>query len=722
MKTNIFSLLTLLFFSFWSINHTNAQAQTQSCEAFTSGIGNWQVLNAILGTTIGDNGSIALDVSDDEGSSWIYNLCHDNVIMNNGTISYSYNLLHDGDTWEVHDIPEQLHLITNTTNPTNGLYAVFVLDDAINENMGIQNITIPVHPILPGEDLPSNNLGEWQMTNESQWNTLLESFVAVAFYVDVHGEGAITENIHIDDFCYVADSDLNTDYTINTGCNGSEYYVTGLSVNQPGISYTWSLFETEEPGVTTGGTQVGTTQTTDDVYFGNLSASSYYYMEFTMSSCGGNFTALEVIPYHEIDSEFHFEDKEGKDSIFCYGEDVYLNGLASVGYEDYWIEVKKRPFPNNGTEPFFDYATYGWIDGEDVSILNLSDIFAEQDYFFESGYEYRVKLAVRNKPECVYWESESHSFYVECCENFLDGAFQLARNPVPNSSLYSLEASGHEIPNAEVEHTWHVLSSPNLNGGPYNLEATLTGDEFYYEVPEGQCYFVIHSLDTRCGEVCFGQSDCINAGFTPSGTCDLCGPIECELLDAVCEEPLNPRELCAGPNLWLGWDAVAGASSYVIEVSANDSNCCETELTPFTFETSTSNTYIPISYQIELPWDCIRWRVRADCGGEVTISNWSDYQCHANCRLSERAASASSDILSNTSVHPNPTNGLVQLEFEQAFTGELQLMDKLGRIIENQSVTEAESHFFDLSEQPGGLYLIVARSEKAIRTFKLMKE
>ncbi|WBX75281.1 hypothetical protein PG911_11490 [Tenacibaculum ovolyticum] len=113
-----------------------------------------------------------------------------------------------------------------------------------------------------------------------------------------------------------------------------------------------------------------------------------------------------------VTSEFHFQDPNGqvKNSFLC-NEDIYLNGNASLGESQYYIDVWRRDVGNS--VPFTwkqRLGTDGWTMGQ-VGVLNLTQIFANQNYEFESGYEYQIKLATANPP-CVDWEETKHTFTI----------------------------------------------------------------------------------------------------------------------------------------------------------------------------------------------------------------------------------------------------------------------------------------------------------------------
>ncbi|MCB0642252.1 MAG: hypothetical protein KDC44_11455, partial [Phaeodactylibacter sp.] len=488
------------------------------------------------------------------------------------------------------------------------------------ENTGLVNISIPIHPIGPGDPLPSNNLGSWQMTDPTQWNALISSFAGVAFFVDVAGSTSQNEHFLIDNFCFTPAIGANVGMDIKTECgSGSNYIVNVTETGQGGVTFSWVLFQTDQPNQTSGGVQISGTQTGPNAIFSGLEAEDFYYVQLTVTDiCGGSQIITQAVPYHAIESIFHFEDAAGNpQTTFCYGEDVFLDGAASFGENNYWIGISRRPYPNNG-QGWQNWADVSWTNGQVPNNVNLSAVFADINYFFEPGWEYNLKLAVQNVPECVNWVETVHTFVVECCDDFFDPKFILLRKYNPVTEMYVLEAVEYELySNVDVQHTWTILTSPNLDGGPYTLEAVLTGDEFSYEVPGELCYFVIHSVETDCGTWCYGESDCINAGESlEKEACDLCGPIDCSYLKEICLAPGNPKNQCLGSHpiiARLKWDAVAGALGYVVEITWNDDECCETELPELTIEYQASTTHLDLNDLLQPDWKCLRWRVRAIC-------------------------------------------------------------------------------------------------------------
>ncbi|MEM7087615.1 MAG: choice-of-anchor L domain-containing protein [Bacteroidota bacterium] len=105
---------------------------------------------------------------------------------------------------------------------------------------------------------------------------------------------------------------------------------------------------------------------------------------------------------------FHFENDEGTpETEFCLGENIFLNGSASEGEDQYKLDISRTLLPNGPTE---DYSTVGWLSGM-VETINLTTLFQQESIPLEIGYEYNVTLTVSDSI-CEQLDYVSHSFTV----------------------------------------------------------------------------------------------------------------------------------------------------------------------------------------------------------------------------------------------------------------------------------------------------------------------
>ncbi|NHN28011.1 T9SS type A sorting domain-containing protein [Flavobacterium jejuense] len=113
-----------------------------------------------------------------------------------------------------------------------------------------------------------------------------------------------------------------------------------------------------------------------------------------------------------VTSVFHFEDASSNmKTDFCEGEDIFLNGTASFGENQYYLDIWRRPIGSTGAFQWQDkLGSNGWTSGQ-LGVLNLSSLFGSQGYNFIPGYEYEVKVATSSSP-CVGWVPSTHIFRV----------------------------------------------------------------------------------------------------------------------------------------------------------------------------------------------------------------------------------------------------------------------------------------------------------------------
>lgn len=121
-----------------------------------------------------------------------------------------------------------------------------------------------------------------------------------------------------------------------------------------------------------------------------------------------------------VNASLFFQDAAGtRKTNFCAGENVYMNGTNSTNETQYYIDIWRRPI---GSTAAFQWQTQlgtsGWTNGQ-VGILNLTSLFAAQNYFFSEGFEYQVKLAVGNA--CYPWVEATSTFKIHI--NDISSAF-----------------------------------------------------------------------------------------------------------------------------------------------------------------------------------------------------------------------------------------------------------------------------------------------------------
>jgi hypothetical protein len=73
-----------------------------------------------------------------------------------------------------------------------------------------------------------------------------------------------------------------------------------------------------------------------------------------------------------------------------------------------------------------------------------------------------------------------------------------------------------------------------------------------------------------------------------------------------------------------------------------------------------------------------------------------------------------------TSVYPNPTNGLINIDLHEKKEGEIVIRDILGQVIEVQNIKSGQISI-DLYGQPNGIYFISIETASSNRFFKISK-
>ncbi|WP_299676682.1 trypsin-like serine protease [uncultured Dokdonia sp.] len=107
--------------------------------------------------------------------------------------------------------------------------------------------------------------------------------------------------------------------------------------------------------------------------------------------------------------DYHYEDSSGNDQTeFCLGEDVYVNGSATLNTSNYFMDL--WIVDSNGEYDWISGA--GWISGS-PDFVNITDLFEndpQHPITFQVGETYSVKLAI-NDPNCG-WVSLQHDFTI----------------------------------------------------------------------------------------------------------------------------------------------------------------------------------------------------------------------------------------------------------------------------------------------------------------------
>lgn len=639
IKLNL--LILLLFSSFCLFSQINCENFDNSVVIVDDNgsefVDNWKEFNAELDVVNSNpsDGTNYLKMEDRSFSSWVYNdVDYSGNLMSGSeecSFCWDYKIFSDGDGNNVVDLHPRLFIYSGNNNPDlANLKATFTATNiTINENSNWVRVCAPL--ALATNSLPSNTDGSWSISSNdpiNDWNTLVSNANGVAFRIDL--TSSISESFGVDNFChFCCDESFLPDFSIEINCAENSVLEIIATTDIPSTNnYTWELFEVPVQGQTTNGTLVDTKTGNSSSFSLNFDDynDKHFYIRLSSDDCQEIFKSIAV-PEFPGEPIFHFEDANGNEkSSFCYGEDVYLDGRDSYGESGYYISAVRRPF--GGSYSWFGGP--GWIlpTSPVTNVENLSNIYAHLtdppysqgiNKFFEPGYEYKVSFAIADVPNCVGWRVTTKTFTVECCEDILSADFKL-EDSNHDDGVFTLVAEDYNIyANTSIQHEWYIYTSGSE--GNLNYVDTQTSPNLNYSgAQDGINYIVVHKIITPCGEICFGQAMCNNCGDAFDEGCQLCGPIDCDVLNKYCR-PVAPIDLyCTWEEgkLQLHWDKLPGASYYNVEIYSNAPECNNPPYGDVVigFDVETNIFEVPEEVVVK---GCFTWYVTAVCAnGEVS--------------------------------------------------------------------------------------------------------
>lgn len=713
---------------------TLTAGHTQTCDNFNGpGPGNWLSIDAstlITSQAPNSDGSSYLRVNQIEptGPIWLFNhTINSTDFAGCGTLCWDYKIFDDGFAFGSTPVNAVITIFDGTIeNPT--LSATFFIQAPLFEGSRWTNICAPLKRIAANAALPANGQGNWVMdgnAGNNDWNQLLNTFDGVAIRVDV--EGAEDEaTIGIDNFCFqtCCPDPFDAGFTMTTLCNNGSYSVTATASDPSAPTHTWQLMATTQPNQTTGGVQEGATQTGTSTTF-NLSISKFYYIihQVSQADCQGITEVRQVVAKPQANNVFNLENAAGANKVvFCYGEDVYLDGTASSGETSHYISVERL---SDGSYYPLSNDPSGMIPGT-AGIVNLSQAFAAKGLHFVPGNVYRVKLALQNVANCISWTEQTINFTVECnqaaCPVVPDFNIKSTFIPGTNSYILSPEPGFNTYSAYGAQNEWYILNQTGPNG-TFNLLSLQSGPTFSYVVEIGQpCVFVVRRLVTDCGTFCFGRAICY-PGLTGE-ECEICEAVDCAILDGLCIPPANLQVTCESNNTpKLFWNAVPGAIGYQVEITYNDPKCCGSEY-PFSKTTYPTNTTALYMGTFPQPvWECFSWRVASVSANGALC--WTASQCFTDCPKKERSNDLSGEVSGQSPparLYPNPANDWVEVGFDKPYSGTLQLFDMAGRMLEYREVTEQTVVRFETERLAPGVYWISVQGAAERTIHKLVKQ
>ena len=189
-----------------------------------------------------------------------------------------------------------------------------------------------------------------------------------------------------------------------------------------------------------------------------------------------------------------------------------------------------------------------------------------------------------------------------------------------------------------IVHSWELYSSPNQNGGPYTLVDSQTGLNYSYSsITDGIYYFVLHKVQTDCGEVCYVQDICRNcANFRAAG---IAGEIDCDFFTVTTSDCVaTPKHEYSCRSNSLDWASVPGALGYLVEINYNDPDCCPRSTT---LPTSQRIEVGPNTTTLSIPLNntgCFSYKIGTICADSKELK-WTTKEC-VQCPVIQEACVA----------------------------------------------------------------------------------
>lgn len=200
-----------------------------------------------------------------------------------------------------------------------------------------------------------------------------------------------------------------------------------------------------------------------------------------------------------VTASLFFQDATGtRKSDFCAGETIFMNGTNSLNETQYYIDVWRRPI---GSTTGFQWQTQlgsnGWTNGQ-VGVLNLSALFAAQNYTFAEGFEYQVKLATANA--CFPWVEATRTFRVHA--NNSSPAFTYTTLCATNGTIRVTATAANTTPG--ISHSWMLMetSAPGNTSDAATLGQignTLSGTTVTFSgLSHTKNYYIKHGIYGYC--------------------------------------------------------------------------------------------------------------------------------------------------------------------------------------------------------------------------------
>ncbi|MFC7772468.1 T9SS type A sorting domain-containing protein [Flavobacterium sp. GCM10027622] len=437
-----------------------------------------------------------------------------------------------------------------------------------------------------------------------------------------------------------------------------------------------------------------------------------------------------VIP--PVTSVFQFQNANGVATTdFCDGESIFMNGTASFGENQYYIDVWRRPI---GSSSAFQWQAQlganGWSAGQ-VGVLNLSNLFAAQSYAFASGFEYQVKLATASTP-CVSWVESTKVFRVT--NNSASAAFTFNSSCAANGTITVTATASATAPGLNQ---WWALMETNAPGavsdaatiaqvGGIQSGTTVT----FTGLSHTKNYYIKHGVFGNCvnwteqrtalPQTAMWANYTTNFNMAPSA--NLNGTVT--VTAAAHSNPVLVN------HHWSIFEAPNGSTTGNTNVSGNPDQCCSNASATFSANLVVNHWYY-IKHGIWndcMPWNETRKAFRvvvqgllADGSPDYAIE---EYMIEEKTKESRTSASATTEDIV---LYPNPVaaGATLQLTVGERKVADAQLVDFLGnthKLAIGKNATQLISIPLNAQHKPGIYTLRVRCADGAVITKKVVIE
>ncbi|MFC4818530.1 T9SS type A sorting domain-containing protein [Flavobacterium sp. GCM10023249] len=432
-----------------------------------------------------------------------------------------------------------------------------------------------------------------------------------------------------------------------------------------------------------------------------------------------------------INPSMYFQNAAGTmKTDFCLGESVYMNGTNSTNETHYYIDISRRPI---GSTAAFQWqaqlGTNGWTTGQ-VGVLNLSNLFAAQNYFFADGFEYQVKLAVASA--CIPWVEMTRIFRIYT--NSVSPAFTFTSTCAPNGTIRVTATASNTAPGISQ---WWALMETTTPGATSDaatigqVGTVLMGNTVTFSgLSHTKNYYIKHGVFGNCvnwteqrtalPQTAMWANYTTNFNMAPSA--NLNGTVT--VTAAAHSNPLLVN------HHWSIFEAPNGSTTGNTNVSGNPDQCCSNASATFSANLVVNHWYY-IKHGI---WnDCIPWNetrkafrvvvqgLLADGSPDYAIE---EYMIEEKTKESRTSASATTEDIV---LYPNPVaaGATLQLTVGERKVADAQLVDFLGnthKLAIGKNATQLISIPLNAQYKPGIYTLRVRCADGAVITKKVVIE